>query len=321
VGEASRVVILLESGERVAFRRVVTIFGVGLLGSAIARSVRLRSDVREVPFPFHWSDREKQASDLETIELAVAERLDEYTSLSVVWSAGRAGFSSTSREVDDELRSFRSLLRLTERLSSRIAPGRAHFVLLSSAGGLFEGQRQVDANSNPMPRRPYGTLKWEQEQILGAAASGLRKLILRISSVYGHIQSGHRSGLIQTLVANGIRRKVTTIVGTMTTLRDFVWVDDVANFAASRILDETPRPTPSTELLASGRPSSVFEIRNIVESRLRSPVFVSYVPGGSNSDDITFSRAALPNGWFPSDLRTNVRRISQAALGLPQSYR
>ena len=47
------------------------------------------------------------------------------------------------------------------------------FFLVSSAGGLFEGQRNVGDRSQPSPMRPYGFLKLRQEKLLQDAPPAL----------------------------------------------------------------------------------------------------------------------------------------------------
>ena len=42
----------------------------------------------------------------------------------------------------------------------------ADFFLMSSIGGLFEGQALINSESNPKPLRPYGKLKLSQEGYL-----------------------------------------------------------------------------------------------------------------------------------------------------------
>src|ERR1051326_2397421 len=108
MGEEFPSMILLESSDSPGSRRVIMIFGVGLLGSAIRRRLHAWQDFRETQFPFHWSEREKQDEDLHAIERMVFEKLDGATSLALLWSAGRAGFSATASETEEELRSFRS---------------------------------------------------------------------------------------------------------------------------------------------------------------------------------------------------------------------
>src|SRR5256885_1733395 len=80
-------------------------------------------------------------------------------------------------------------------------------------GGLFEGQRHIERDSVPEPRRPYGELKLRQEQLLASSSAPLVRCVYRLTSVYGHAHTRRRQGLIPTLVVNGLRHRVSTIVG------------------------------------------------------------------------------------------------------------
>ena len=69
-----------------------------------------------------------------------------------------------------------------------------------------------------------------------AASGRLGKHVYRVSSVYGIIDTRYRMGLIPTLLRDGLRRQVSTIAGSPSTLRDFVWLEDVGRYIALDIL-------------------------------------------------------------------------------------
>ena len=298
--------ILLEDGtDRIA------VFGVGLVGSALVESLLSRPGMRSASLSFPWRAPEDRDRALRTI----ASRIEADAGSSregrrtIVWSAGRAGFGASREEAAEELSSVQSVLSLAQRVEEE-RRGRTRVVVFSSAGGLFEGQRRVDGRSAPAPRRPYGELKLEQESLV--RRSGLPAMIVRLSTVYGHARPGQRAGLVTTLLWNGIRREVSSIFGSMNTLRDFVWAGDVAAFVSDRMARDFD--SVSTDLLASGRPTSIFEIQKIIEDLLGYKIFVSHAPRASNSEDITFAATALPEAWFPSDLRTNVGVVYRVAI-------
>lgn len=298
--------ILLES--KTAPGRLATVFGIGQIGSAIVRAMVDRDwqVVRTRSFP--WSDAaghreilESHADEIGARQTSGDERLD------IVWSAGRAGFDASPSRTAEELASFESVLDFADVVTA--SGRRVHFHLISSAGGLFEGQRFVGLDSHPRPRRPYGRLKWEQERLL-ASRIELRSHVYRLSSVFGTIAGGRRRGLVGTLVENSLRHRETTIVGRMSTLRDFVAADDAGRFVVDNM--ETDRNT--THLLASGRPTSILEIVRRVEWAVRRPVPISCVPRPTNGVDITFRRSALPAGWNPRDVRSAIPGLVNDAI-------
>ncbi|HMD68449.1 MAG TPA: hypothetical protein VKF42_06165, partial [Chitinivibrionales bacterium] len=85
-----------------------------------------------------------------------------------------------------------------------------------------------------------------------------------MSTVYGPIRKGFRLGLISTLIFNGARQEVSRIFGTINTLRDYVWCEDIGNYIARAIAENDDDQNNSIVYLASGKPSSIFEIKHIV---------------------------------------------------------
>jgi nucleoside-diphosphate-sugar epimerase len=116
------------------------------------------------------------------------------------------------------------------------------------------------------------------------------------------------------LLLNGIRRRVTPIEGRISTLRDFVFVEDVAAFLARSILAHDAGGAAPPLILAQGKPTSIWEVQRLIERVIGRRAYLSYSLTPANSEDTTFSRATFPAGWWPSDLASNVRRIYREAL-------
>ena len=304
----------------------IALFGRGLIGSAIVSEVEGRGFARVHETALPWNDRAACARRIEEIERSIVAAAPHRESadsrgeaLTMIWSAGRAGFDATEEETSAELTIFQGVVELARRLAGLSSGGRIAFVLFGSAGGLFEGQRVVGPRSTPVPRRPYGRLKLEMENRLRSASDRIEPTIFRLASVYGLLAGRRRRGLVPTLIANAFERRVSRIVGTPSTLRDFVWVGDVARFVVSRILEDPDIPREPILTLASGRPASILEIRKRVEERLGRRLFISYVRDQNNREDITFAPGTMPAGWRPSDLATNIGLIASdfLASGLP----
>lgn len=313
--------ILLGSGDPPG--RLIALFGAGLIGTAIAEELAGRkfSRIREASVP--WDDApafaprlaeiEREISDAAGGRRSVGERSPDVR-LTVIWSAGNAGFDATREQASAELERFAEIVALTDRLRRRFPARPVALALIGSAGGLFEGQRLVGPASLPAPRRPYGRLKLDEEETLLAAPPGIEPVIFRLASVYGPLAGAHRRGLIPTLIANAFEGRVTRISGTANTLRDFVWVRDAARFVVSRLLGDPGIARESVVTLASCRPASILEIRKLVEDTLGRRLYVSFAPGQTNREDITFRTATMPPGWSPSPLKTNVGLIARARL-------
>ncbi|HWN42145.1 MAG TPA: NAD-dependent epimerase/dehydratase family protein [Thermoanaerobaculia bacterium] len=295
--------------------KTIAIFGAGLIGEATARALGRHAALCRDIFPLDWSNAERQERQLAALESKLTEALVEAANASpcvdLLWSAGRAGFGAGLGETTHELASFQAVLALAVRLAASSPGARIIFHLISSAGGLFEGQRQVDCRAVAAPRRPYSLLKQRQEELLAAAPIASR--VYRLSSVYGFVRPGQRIGLISILLLNGLRHRVTHINGRMSTLRDFVFAEDIADFLARAILVDIALAAHPV-ILAHGKPTSIWEIQRLIESVIGRRIYLSYSLMPENSEDSTFSPAVLPSGWRPSDLASNIRRIYHEAL-------
>lgn len=306
------IILSIPGGDRDA-GKVVAIFGAGLIGHAIFSALMMRCSGAASYTDVTWRDSVARRDQFASIESRIAANLSSGMTLDVVWSAGRAGFLSPPEETAVELQIFRDVLEMSGRLVQSHDLRASSFRLVSSAGGLFEGQRVVTSSSVPAPRRPYGELKLSQERLLQSAPFFSRRRIDRVTSVYGRLRPGVRPGLVSKLVADALRRTTTHITGTISTLRDFVFVDDVAAYIAADVLDHD-EARPEVCVLARARPCSLLEVQNVVEDVIGRKVYVSYGADRVNSEDITFSANAIPAGWRPSDLRGNIGTIYRAAL-------
>jgi UDP-glucose 4-epimerase len=312
--------ILLGSGDPPEPR--ILVFGKGLIGSAIAEDLGRRGFVRLREESLPWNDTPAFDSRLDEIERTISVdrgapdpgRDSPDARWTVIWSAGSAGFDATEEQAAEELSRFRRIVAFAHRLPRRSGARPAVFAFIGSAGGLFEGQRVVDAASTPAPRRPYGRLKLAEEDALLSGPGGIEPAVFRLSSVYGPLAGRHRRGLIPTLIANAFEGRVSRINGTSSTLRDFVWVRDVARFVVSRILESPGNAREKIVTLASCRPASILEIRKLVEDALDRRLYVSFVPAQSNREDITFRPTTMPAGWNPSPLKTNIGLIARTFL-------
>ena len=290
-------------------RGYVLIFGAGLIGRAILAALRLRVMTDVMTRAFDWTDRALRAAQLDELERFILARPDSQP-LSIVWSAGKAGFSASEAETAGELAAYEEVLAFAERIAVRAAGTTFH--LVSSAGGLFEGQRHVTGSALPTPKRPYGDLKFTQERKLLESRSFAARRVYRVTSAYGHIQPDVRAGLVSTLLINAAQRRPTRITGRMDTMRDFVFAGDVGTHVASEIL--SARQGDDVTCLAHGRPTSLFEVQATVEHVVGRKLHIEPSFQAANGEDITFSSSVQPAGWIGSDLRWNIGAIYRAAL-------
>jgi nucleoside-diphosphate-sugar epimerase len=284
----------------------VLLFGLGLIGGAVDRALRLRFEAEGRDFPYDWHDaglRQAQRAD-------IGAALPNAGRLSLVWTGGQSGFGSTDADMAQETAIVAELIAMAQTLRQAGRP--VDFHMMSSAGGLFESQTHCSEHSIPRPLRPYGTGKLMQEQALAQAAGLDRRHIYRPSSVYGVTRS-KRVGLVTALISNAMQGKTTRIFGNPNTLRDYVLADDIGHYLARRIVDPEPASDPppgaKTFLLASGRSASVFEVIERIRERVERPLLLQFDPHPSNVRDMSFLPSALPTDWQATSLASGISRI------------
>ena len=288
---------------------VALIFGLGLVGNAIASMVCQRAESEVLDVPFDWRDAAARREQFSRIEAVIDNAPIE--KISTVWAAGISGFGSTDEDLEVETSLLAEILDFVAGLRDRFQNADQEFHLISSAGGLFEGIVQCGADATPNPLRPYGVGKLRQEALVRERVDEqTRRRIYRLNSVHGYAPNG-RIGLITALINNGLQGKTTKIFGGLNTLRDYVWSDDIARFVSDCI----HMPSPALEeiyLMANGRPVSMYEMITIVEEAIQAQLYLQIDPHPSNSSDMSYLRSALPAGWSPTSLLTGVSSVARS---------
>ena len=282
----------------------VMLLGSGVIGSAIEVALHRRGRVRSRPLRIPWESHER-AETLKQQMKALPEQPGSHNT--IVWAAGRAGFSADQGACDEELSAFMDTVHSIRHLVERRGRQSVSLHLVSSAGGLYEGVTRVSSDTPAMPRRPYGLLKLEQEQRALAMSESIPVIIHRVSTVYGCPKPGHRVGLIGELIRNGLDRRPTSLYGAMDTLRDYVFNDEIGRHIASSITIER-EPGPHIEMLVAGQPTPIAAVVALVERLLSRRLLVSFEDAW-NARDITFDPAIRAAGFQPEALRTGVARV------------
>ena len=230
--------------------------------------------------------------------------------MSLVWSAGRAGFFSSPAEMAAETGCVADAISLARRLRTVMSGCRLDFHFISSAGGLFEGQRTVHARSRPRPVRPYGQAKLAQEELLRRSFERGQLQIYRPSSVYGPLHRKPRQGLINTLVDDARGGRVTVLDANVMSLRDYVFAGDIGAFVARAVAAWRHDPqAPDVRFLVSARCTSIQEAMQKVQRTLSLRVNYRLDRDFGNSRHITFHPDVLPPGWRPSTLDVGIRQF------------
>ncbi len=286
------------------------VIGSGLIGSEIIRS--LESDHYQLVYrsKLRWHHRSELDAQCRLFFSEVASL--QLSQITVIWAAGKASFTSSSAETAREYEDFQTILKtLSSYFQSHSIP--VHVILMSSAGGLFEGRRLVGQASEPLPLRPYGQLKLDQEQFVSDLEGVDQHLHLRLTSVYGKISPRNRMGLIPTLLYNGLQNRVSYIIGRQDTIRDYVYAGDVGR-AVVQCIYTLPEIERRSLILGSSKPSSLLEVQQCVESIIQRKLFVNYT-AEKNSSSITFSEPLNFPFLVNDAMHTNISKIYHAFAG------
>jgi UDP-glucose 4-epimerase len=134
---------------------------------------------------------------------------------------------------DDPLADLLQNLPSTVELLSRIAAIGGRLVLISSGGTVYGQAIQLpireDHPTNPIS--PYGVTKLTLEKYawLYAATHGLKVMCVRPSNAYGVGQRPHTGqGFVSTAIASALRGQAIKVYGRQGTVRDFIYVGDIA---------------------------------------------------------------------------------------------
>lgn len=296
-----------------AHTHIVTLFGTGLIGYQVFENLKRSTDWNIQILPYSWDNGEKRTENLtllnETIKDCLSDKYEDKPKLDFVWCAGKAGFSAEASDFESEHLAFVQAYSACSSIAKSFQFQSSKCHMVSSAGGLFEGQTFIDQNSKPVPLRPYGDAKLRLEALISKPENTLSPYIYRPSSVYGYNNFKSRVGLIVALLGNSIRNAESVIYGKPSTLRDFVFADDIGKFICDKILSTHIESGIFT--LAAGKSTSMYEIITLIQSIERKNLFLRYSSESTNTSDNTFNPAGLPDDWHPTPLGVGLSQVSQ----------
>ncbi|MEV5708036.1 NAD-dependent epimerase/dehydratase family protein [Actinoallomurus sp. NPDC052274] len=202
---------------------------------------------------------------------------------------------------DADLHLFRGLI------NGLRATGRRPTVVLTSTAGALYDPTAPPPYGEDAPLRPtseYGRAKLALERALLAAEDAVRPVVLRIANVYGH---GQRTGTGQGVIGHWMESAAAfaplRLYGSLATVRDYVYVDDVVD-ATIRACDVAVRRPggPLVVNVASGRPVALGELLRIMFATIGRKLPVEFA-GARTFDrrDVWFdtTRAREVLGWRP----------------------
>ena len=279
--------------------RVVVTGGSGFIGTHVMRMVRGRhieaialSRSGECPGLVRADIRDRHA--LETILLPGDTVIHLANSTNPTTSE-----SDRIRDVEENLVGTLQLLEAC--VKKRVSK----FVFASSGGTVYgiPSAIPIPETHETNPISAHGVMKLAAEkyvQMYGAQL-GLEYLILRFANAYGPGQTGEQGqGIIGRAIQKALRDEPLEIWGDGTVVRDFIYVEDVAE---ALLLAITSDATGEAVNIGSGTRTSVNDIVELVGRAMGRRLRTTYTP--SRKIDVPVSvlditKAASVLGWKPS---------------------
>ncbi len=160
-----------------------------------------------------------------------------------------------------------------------VRPG-DRFILISTAGALFDGTFEVRVDSPYCPKNFYGATKASEEMILQRLVElrGGSFGVIRMTNVYGRFSDNKKSA-IHAFTRAAIEGRQVTINGDGGQTRDFVYAGDVGRGIATmaRRLREG-ETVPPVNMLGSGHSTSLMDVVAAVEKAAGKPLAYEKVP-------------------------------------------
>lgn len=293
-------------------RLAVVVGAGGLLGSVLVRL----SPPGQIVTPVRGVDWSNDSAPDHVLR-AIADAVPPEVPFALYWCAGAGVIGSNAEVLDRET-------RVLERVLGGLpASSRPVVFLASSAGGVYgeSTSSPLDELSSIRPLSAYGHNKLRQESIVRDWATDrrARAIVARISTLYGPGQSMSKNqGLISHLCRSVVTRQPVSIFVPLDTVRDYLYVDDMASMASAvthRVATE-PAGTIATKIFASSRSISIGGV--LSEVRRVCPKAPPVVLGSSPNRSAHGSTLSYRSCTWPEYDR---RPITPLPVGIAATYR
>jgi len=298
--------------------KIILHFGIGLIGSSIYNRLSKKKNFEVLlSSDLDWHNisiaNKTITKNISAVSTIINKELVK--SLHIIWTAGKASFLANEKEVNYELKVFDHIITHIYNITALLQINRRCFYMMSSAGGLFEGQQRIDHSSIPSPKRPYGKLKLHQEKRAIEIFKNFDSvLIYRPSSVFSFNSEFGRRGLINTLIKNIKTKQTTYIYGSISTLRDYVLDDDVARMVIEDLTNNVLIGF-NKYIIASGRPISILEIINKIQRQSNESPFLKVSIDKFNSDNITYNPNNIRRAQFGLEIDFLIKKALMENTG------
>jgi UDP-glucose 4-epimerase len=193
--------------------------------------------------------------------------------------------------------------------------GNMKVVFSSSAAVYGEASGVVNEGVKLDPKSPYAEQKKMGEELL--ALHPVPSVALRYFNVYGPGQSAAYAGVITIFISNALQGKDICIYGDGNQVRDFVYVDDVAE--ANIATMQWENKSYDVFNIGSGSETTIKDLAEMIIALTNSTSQIIYLP--PRQGDIVYSRADVSKaknilGW---EAKVSLEEGLQKTIGFYQN--
>lgn len=160
-----------------------------------------------------------------------------------------------------------------------VRPG-DHFILISTAGALFDGTFEVSVDAPYCPKNFYGASKAAEEMVLEKLVElrGAKFSVVRLTNVFG-VHSVKKKSAIHAFTRAAIAGDTVTVNGDGKQSRDFIFSRDVG-FGVATLADRVRRgaATNKVNMLGSGVSTSLMDVIDTIETATGNPLKYNQIP-------------------------------------------
>lgn len=298
--------------------------GGGFIGSAVTdRLLRDQHEVRifERPrvTPYRIFDKHEHVEWITGDMLSTHDVSDAIKGASVVLHL--VSFTLPKSSNDDLVYDVETNLVSTIQLLNAMVAQKINKIIFVSSGGTVYGAPKylpIDEQHPTDPLVSYGITKLAIEKylLMFQHLYNIKAIILRVANPFGPRQRVETAqGAVTTFLHRALREEPIEIWGDGSVIRDYLYIDDVADAFARAIEYSGPH---SVFNISSGTGTSLNELVSILSGLLNKSVACNYLEGRQIDVPVSILSNKLANaelGWLPRvSLRDGIALTTQQIL-------